>query len=77
MSKASMALLLALTIVRGGDIGPGSGRRGNPGKGRKPMTKILVLHYSMYGHVETLAHAVAEGARSVEGAEVAIKRVPN
>ena len=40
------------------------------------MTRILVLYYSMYGHVETLAKAVAEGARSVEGAEVTIKRVP-
>lgn len=40
------------------------------------MTHILVLYYSMYGHVETLAKAVAEGARSVEGVEVAIKRVP-
>ncbi len=40
------------------------------------MTKILVLYYSMYGHVETLANAVAEGARSVDGAEVIVKRVP-
>lgn len=40
------------------------------------MTKILVLYYSTYGHVETLAGAVAEGARSVEGVEVTIKRVP-
>lgn len=40
------------------------------------MTKILVLYYSMYGHVETLAQAVAEGARSVDGVEVTIKRVP-
>jgi NAD(P)H dehydrogenase (quinone) len=40
------------------------------------MTKLLVLYYSMYGHVETLAGAVAEGARSVEGVEVTIKRVP-
>lgn len=40
------------------------------------MTKILILYYSMYGHVETLAGAVAEGARSVEGAEVVVKRVP-
>ncbi|MEI9895803.1 MAG: NAD(P)H:quinone oxidoreductase [Chthoniobacter sp.] len=31
------------------------------------MPKILVLYYSMYGHVETLAGAVAEGARSVDG----------
>lgn len=40
------------------------------------MTKILILYYSMYGHIETLAKAVAEGARSVEGVEVTIKRVP-
>jgi NAD(P)H dehydrogenase (quinone) len=40
------------------------------------MTKILVLYYSMYGHVEKLAGAVAEGARSVSGVEVVIKRVP-
>ena len=41
------------------------------------MTKILVLYYSMYGHIETMAKAVAEGAHSVEGIEVAIKRVPD
>ncbi|GAA5234364.1 NAD(P)H:quinone oxidoreductase [Verticiella sediminum] len=40
------------------------------------MPKILVLYYSTYGHVESLAHAVAEGARGVDGVEVAIKRVP-
>ncbi len=40
------------------------------------MTKLLVLYYSMYGHVETMAGAVAEGARLVEGVEVTIKRVP-
>lgn len=39
------------------------------------MTKILVLYYSTYGHIETMAGAVAEGARS-GGAEVVIKRVP-
>jgi NAD(P)H dehydrogenase (quinone) len=39
------------------------------------MAKILVLYYSSYGHIETLAQAVAEGARSA-GAEVALKRVP-
>ena len=33
------------------------------------MAKVLVLYYSMYGHVETLAKAVAEGAGSVEGTE--------
>ncbi|OHE23741.1 MAG: NAD(P)H:quinone oxidoreductase, type IV [Syntrophobacterales bacterium RBG_19FT_COMBO_59_10] len=40
------------------------------------MGKILVLYYSTYGHVETLAKAVAEGARSAGGVEVTIKRVP-
>lgn len=40
------------------------------------MAKILVLYYSMYGHVETMASAVAEGAREVAGTEVVIKRVP-
>jgi NAD(P)H dehydrogenase (quinone) len=40
------------------------------------MSRMLVLYYSTYGHVETLAHAVAEGARSVPGTDVAIKRVP-
>lgn len=40
------------------------------------MTKILVLYYSMYGHIETMAYAAAEGARSVEGTEVIVKRVP-
>lgn len=40
------------------------------------MTKVLVLYYSMYGHLETMANAVAEGAREVDGADVTIKRVP-
>lgn len=40
------------------------------------MAKVLVLYYSMYGHIETMAKAVADGARSVAGTEVAIKRVP-
>ncbi|WP_338035999.1 NAD(P)H:quinone oxidoreductase [Halorhodospira abdelmalekii] len=39
------------------------------------MSKILVLYYSTYGHVETLARAVAEGAQST-GAQVTVKRVP-
>lgn len=40
------------------------------------MTKLLVLYYSTYGHVETMANAIAEGARSVDGVEVTLKRVP-
>jgi NAD(P)H dehydrogenase (quinone) len=39
------------------------------------MAKVLVLYYSSYGHVETMANAIAEGARSA-GATVDIKRVP-
>jgi NAD(P)H dehydrogenase (quinone) len=39
------------------------------------MTKVLVLYYSMYGHMERMAEAVAEGARAT-GAEVSVKRVP-
>jgi len=40
------------------------------------MTNILVLYYSTYGHIETMAKAVAEGAKSLEGVTVSIKRVP-
>jgi NAD(P)H dehydrogenase (quinone) len=39
-------------------------------------TKILVLYYSMYGHVETLARTVAEGADDIDEVEVDLKRVP-
>ncbi len=37
--------------------------------------RILVLYYSMYGHIETMARAVAEGASKVDGAEFVVKRV--
>lgn len=40
------------------------------------MTKILIIYHSMYGHIETMAHAVAEGAREIAGVEVTVKRVP-
>ena len=39
------------------------------------MSKVLVLYYSSYGHLETMANAIAEGARSA-GAAVDVKRVP-
>ena len=39
------------------------------------MSKVLVLYYSSYGHIEQMAHAVAEGARET-GATVDLKRVP-
>ena len=39
------------------------------------MTKVLVLYYSSYGHIEQMADAVAEGARSA-GADVDVRRVP-
>lgn len=41
------------------------------------MTKILILYYSMYGHVETMAKAEAEGVRRVADTEAVIKRVPD
>jgi NAD(P)H dehydrogenase (quinone) len=40
------------------------------------MAKVLVLYHSMYGHIETMAQAVAKGAGEVAGAQVVIKRVP-
>lgn len=40
------------------------------------MAKVLVLYHSMYGHIETMAAAVAEGVRRVPGADVTVKRVP-
>lgn len=39
------------------------------------MAKVLVLYYSTYGHIEQMAYAAAEGARSA-GADVVVKRVP-
>jgi NAD(P)H dehydrogenase (quinone) len=39
------------------------------------MTKVLVLYYSTYGHIETMANAIAEGVREA-GAEAVVKRVP-
>jgi NAD(P)H dehydrogenase (quinone) len=39
------------------------------------MTKVLVLYYSSYGHIEQMAYAAAEGAKST-GAQVDVKRVP-
>ncbi|MDD2699693.1 MAG: NAD(P)H:quinone oxidoreductase [Sideroxydans sp.] len=39
-------------------------------------TKVLVLYYSAYGHIETMAQAVAAGVREVEDCESTIKRVP-
>lgn len=40
------------------------------------MPRILVLYHSTYGHIEAMAHALAAGARSVDGATVDVKRVP-
>ncbi|MFW5453468.1 NAD(P)H:quinone oxidoreductase [Thioalkalivibrio sulfidiphilus] len=39
-------------------------------------TKVLILYYSTWGHVEQMAQAVAEGVREVQGTEAVIKRVP-
>lgn len=40
------------------------------------MCRVLIVHYSMYGHVYRMAEAVAEGVRGVAGCEALIKRVP-
>jgi NAD(P)H dehydrogenase (quinone) len=40
------------------------------------MTRVLVLYYSSYGHVEALANTFAAGAREVPGATVDVKRIP-
>lgn len=40
------------------------------------MAKVLVLYHSFYGHIEAMAGAVAQGARSVAGTTVDLKRVP-
>lgn len=47
-----------------------------PQQEERRVTKVLVLYHSSYGHIEQMASAIAEGARSVAGVEVAIKRVP-
>jgi len=38
--------------------------------------KVLIVYYSMYGHIHNLAQAVAEGVREIPGAEVILRRVP-
>lgn len=38
--------------------------------------KVLVLYYSMYGHIHRMAEAIAEGVREVAGAEAVLRRVP-
>src|SRR5216684_6636127 len=53
---------------------PAAGRRIDLSPERS-MTKVLVLYYSSYGHVEAMANAVAEGVLSA-GASVELKRVP-
>jgi NAD(P)H dehydrogenase (quinone) len=40
------------------------------------MTKVLVLYYSSYGHIEQMAYEVAKGAGTVDGVEAVVKRVP-
>ena len=40
------------------------------------MAKLLVLYYSSYGHIETMAEHFAQGAREVSGVEVDVRRAP-
>jgi NAD(P)H dehydrogenase (quinone) len=44
--------------------------------GEEDTMKILIVYYSMYGHVHRMAEAVANGAREVRGTEVEMRRVP-
>ena len=38
--------------------------------------KVLIIYYSTYGHVHTMAEAIAEGVKQVDGAEAVMRRVP-
>jgi NAD(P)H dehydrogenase (quinone) len=38
--------------------------------------KVLIVYYSMYGHINRMAEAIAEGAKTIKGAEVVLRRVP-
>jgi NAD(P)H dehydrogenase (quinone) len=38
--------------------------------------KVLIVYYSMYGHINRMAEAIAEGAKTIKGAEVELRRVP-
>jgi NAD(P)H dehydrogenase (quinone) len=42
----------------------------------KPIMKVLIVYYSMYGHIHQMAQAVAEGVQLVEGAEAVLRQVP-
>src|SRR5512136_2450731 len=48
----------------------------DPTRRKELPMKILVLYYSMYGHIHRMAEAVAEGVREVTGAEAVLRRVP-
>jgi NAD(P)H dehydrogenase (quinone) len=54
----------------------GDSQRAPRVKMESKMPKVLVLYHSAYGHIETMARAVAEGAARVDGVHVDIKRVP-
>lgn len=61
---------------KGGEA-PKEAPSSEPPRSEEPrVTKVLVLYHSSYGHIEQMARAVAEGARSVAGVEVTVKRVP-
>ena len=51
-------------------------KRNNLLKGKERIMNVLIVYYSMYGHISRMAEAVKEGAGSVSGAEIRICRVP-
>lgn len=59
----------------GGDEAPSEQPAVAPRNEERRVTKILVLYYSSYGHIEIMARAVADGVRQVPGAEAILKRV--
>jgi NAD(P)H dehydrogenase (quinone) len=72
--KTTPPARLAVRPAAENDLSPTTGQLATLTRERLNMTKILVLYYSSYGHIEILAHEVAEGARST-GAEVVVRRV--
>lgn len=67
--------LFAWLLKLGSPLGQPNQSTPHPRRKTYTVTKILVLYYSTHGHIETMAEAVANGARST-GAKVIVKRVP-
>src|SRR5215470_13451926 len=69
-------LITPTTVVMDSVFGDQSSPRMSNPLGGEAMTKVLVLYYSSYGHIEQMAQAAAEGVAKVSGATAVVKRVP-